>query len=401
MPSTKRFRVLAAAALLLLPVLALAAPPARVAPKNLLANPGFERSRPGHEWMPADWDTSDSGLSTVFFGRDTLIAHGGKWSVNIANTSTAFAMPNNWSQTLLIGRETWGRTAVVSVWTRSAGVEGRAYLLAQAYRDTVTKMAQIWGIDREEASSRMAINKIDDPLIDFAWQRQQFEEENTGWVRREVRIYVGAGSNVLFVRCGLIGTGQLYLDDASIVLEPAPPAPVYAIGQNVLLDPGFEAGALAWEWVVPPFPGASLERDSTVAHSGRMSMLASGMRDGVTNTRMGMCQSVPGRGLAGKHVRLSGWFRGDSLRSSAYVVLYCQTAHGVVQSPGTQMYSMTFDWSEAAVEMDVPDDTRQIWAWLAFNAPALGRVWFDDATLKVLGPSSTARPRSAAPPHRR
>ena len=401
MIAMKRLRLFAAFALLMVPAFALAAPAARVAPKNLLGNGGFELSRPDHEWMPADWDTSDSGLSTVFFGRDTLIAHGGHWSVNIANTSTVYTMPNNWSQTLLVGRETWGKTAVLSVWTRSAGVQGRAYILVQAYRDTVTKMAQIWGVDRDEAASRMAINKIDDPLIDFGWKRQQFEDENTGWVRREARIFVAPGVNALFVRCGLIGTGQLYVDDASLVLEPAPPAPTYAVGQNLMLDPGFEQGGDDWEWVIPPFPSARLDRDSTVAHSGRMSIRASEMRDGVTNARMGLCQPFSARGLTGKHVRLSGWFKGDSLRSSAYAVIYCQTAHGVETSPGTQMYSMTFDWSEAAVEMDVPEDTRQIWAWLAFNAPSLGTVWFDDGKLEVVGPSSTVKPRSTPAPRRR
>ena len=85
MPSSKWIRALVALALVTSPAFARAAAPAPA--KNLLLNPGFERGQSGHEWMPAAWDTSDAGLTTVFFGRDTLAAHGGHYSVNVANTS--------------------------------------------------------------------------------------------------------------------------------------------------------------------------------------------------------------------------------------------------------------------------------------------------------------------------
>ena len=84
------------AALLLLPgivadVTGRPASPA-VRPRNLLRNPGFEQGLEGHAWMPAGWDTSQSGLPTVFFGRDTFMVHSGKYAVNIANLSTVYPM---------------------------------------------------------------------------------------------------------------------------------------------------------------------------------------------------------------------------------------------------------------------------------------------------------------------
>ena len=99
---------------------------------NLLKNPGFEELVPGHDWMPAGWDTSRTGLLSVFFGRDTLSPHGGEYSVNVANVSNRFPMAYNWSQGVIVGPEAWNKDAVFTIWTRCNGVDGRAYVLLQA-----------------------------------------------------------------------------------------------------------------------------------------------------------------------------------------------------------------------------------------------------------------------------
>ncbi len=379
-------RVLALAAL----APALAQAPASAAPsRNLLANPGFEQRQAGSDWMPAAWDTSNAGLETVFFGRDTFMVHGGNYSVNVANTSTLYWMGHNWSQTILVGREAWGKTAVFSVWTRTNGLQGRAYILAQAYRDTVTKMAQIWGVARDEALSRLGLNPLSDPLRDFGWQRIQFEDPRTDWVRREARIIVRPGTNVLFVRCGLLGTGQVLYDDASLTLEPTAPEPAIAPGVNVLADPGFEDGALAWEWSIPPFEGARIEPDTTVAHSGRVSMKCSRLEDGVVSARAGVCQPVRADALRGKRVRISGWFRGDSLTAGAFVLVASHTIQDKQVSGTTQQLTGTFDWTYTSTEFDVPEDAALIWAWMMLNAPVHGTLWIDDASLEILGPSES------------
>ena len=358
--------------------------------KNLLLNPGFEKNLGGHEWMPTSWDTSDAGLSTVFFGRDSFLVHSGTHAVSIANTSTIYPMAHNWNQTLLVGREAWGKDAVLSVWSRSNGLQGRAYVMLQAYRDTLTKMSLVWGVDRDAARRRMGVNKVDDPAIDFGWKRQQFDDAQSDWVRREVRVYVPAGTNVLFVRMGLFGTGQVLYDDASLTLETAKPAVAPAPGVNLFTDPGFENNSLAWELVVPPFEGARLDRDSTVAHTGRYSMRCSNMADGLVQTRMGITQPIPARALAGKHVRLSGWFKGDSLRATAYVKIFSHSKNGIAQTPGKELLSGTFDWTKLDIDYDVPAGTVELWPWLVFNAPAAGMLWFDDAELTVVGPAASS-----------
>lgn len=388
MPSSKRLFALAALLLTLVPTLALAATPARPAPKNLLPNPGFEQGMPGHPWMPAAWDTSEAGLSTVFFGRDTFMVHSGHWCVNVANTSTVWPMSHNWSQTLLVGRETWGKTATFSVWTRSTGVEGRAYILVQAYVDTVTRMARIWGVDRNDARERMMIAPINDPSICTGWKRVTFEDGETPWVRREARIYVPAGTNVIFVRCGLLGTGQIRFDDASLTLGPTPPAPSYAVGAELLPDGSFEKGGLAYEWAIPPFLGAKLERDTTVARTGRTSMTCSDFRNGQVPARMGVTIPISCRGLNGKTVRIGGWFKGDSLITSAFAGLYYDTPTGMKQSGAGVPLSGTFDWTESAITTVIPDDAYDAWAWFIVMAPANGQAWIDDVSVVVMPPGS-------------
>ena len=365
---------------------------AHAASRNLLINPGMEDALPDHPWMPAGWDTSVSGLPTTFFGRDSFLVHGGHYAVTVANVSTMLPMAHNWSQKLLVGREAWGKDAVFTVWTRSNGVDGRAYCLLQAYRDTISKMAGIWKVPHSEAASRLNIKGLDDPLVDFGWQRAIFTEPETDWVRRAMRVYVPTGTNVLFVRCGLLGSGQLVIDDASLTLENAQPAAAVKTGQNLLADAGFENGLDQWEVSVPPFPGFDYGLDSTQAHTGRASAHFEfvGSPTSLTFTlksRVGVCQVISNRNLSGKRVRLSGWIKTDSLQSGAYLKIFAHGQYGVLQTVGGNQLGQTSPWTLTSQELDLPPDTYQVWAWCQYDAPVKGRVWFDDVSLEVLGPS--------------
>jgi hypothetical protein len=364
---------------------------------ELLLNPGFEDSLEAHPWMPSGWDTSQTSLPTVFFGRDTFLVHGGRYSVSIAKTSMFVPVWHNWNQTLLVGPESWGKDLVLSVWTRSNGLQGRAYVLLQAYRDTIGKMSKVWGIPRELAGKRLGINKIDDPHLDLGWKRAYFSEPETDWVRREVRVFVPRGTNVIYVRCGLAGTGQVVFDDASLRLEVARPAPAPPSRVNLLADPGFEGDGNDWEYSMPPYAGMRIDQDTTVVHSGKASLRCTPTNEGLFGARAGACQ-VFGRGLAGKRLRLSAWLKTDSLMGGlASIRLYANSlSRGMVQSDPTQRLDRTNDWSPLSVEMDVPEDAAEVWAWLAFTPPSTGMLWYDDASLEVLGPSSKARTAGTA-----
>jgi hypothetical protein len=377
--------------------LATAAPCAAAGPSGeLLLNPGFEDSLETHPWMPSAWDTSLTALPTVFFGRDTFLVHGGLYAVSIASTSTLVPVWYNWSQTVLVGPESWGKDLVFSVWTRSNGLQGRAYIVLQAYRDTVGKMTKTWGIPRNLAGRRLGINKLDDPLVALGWERAYFSDPETDWVLREVRVFVPYSTNVIYARCGLTGTGQVIFDDASLKLEVARPAPTPPLHTNLLVDPGFEGDGNAWEYSMPPYAGMSIDRDTTLAHSGKACIRYTSSMMGTVQARSGVSQ-VLGRGLADKRVRLSAWVKTDSLKGGmASIRIYCNSlSRGLVESKIGQNLAFTNDWSPVSLETDVPADAVGTWAWLAYTVPATGTVYYDDASLEVLGPASTAAPAPA------
>lgn len=389
------------AALALGALLLLAAPAAAAPTANLLANPGFETPMAGHPWMPAGWDTSVTGLPTVFFGRDTLLSHGGRNAVSVANVSTIIPIWHNWSQTLLVGPEMWNKDVVFSAWTRSNGVDGRGYVLLQAYRDTVGKMARLWNVPRDTARARLGFVPTDDPYVYLGARREYVSDGDTDWVRREVRVFVPPSTNMLIVRCGLFGTGQVFFDDASLTAEPARPAPELPVGVNLLADPGFEGNGDDWEYSLLPYDGMRCDRDTAVVHSGKASVRLEGGMMGMVKGRAGVAQLIGNRSLAGKRVRLTAWVRCDSLNSQAFLKLYCTTLAHDEDIGAPKLIGGTTPWTKLEMEMDVPPDAYQVWAWILYNAPAEGRVYIDDASLEIVGrpgertrerPQGTAKP---------
>jgi hypothetical protein len=356
--------------------------------KNLLANPDFETSLADHPWMPTGWDTSEvSFVTSVFFGRDTFLVEHGSYAVSVANVSALYPIGHNWSQAVVVGPEAWGKDAVFSVWTRSIGVEGRGFVTLQAYKDTVTKMSRIWGLPREEASDKLGIKKVADPLIDLGWRRQYFSDPETGWVKRTVRVFVPPSVNVLWVRLGLNGTGQVMFDDASLTLEPAKRPDPVALDTNLLKDPGFEGNGDDWEYSLPPYLGIRVFPDTTVKYSGRASIHIESGLDGLVQARTGVGQAFPDRQLAAKRVRLSARIKTDSLAGLANLNIYAHTPRGGFSAVVPKQYSFTNDWELTTQEMDLPADTYEVWVWFAFSAPATGRVYFDDCRFEVLGPA--------------
>ena len=379
----------------------LAAHAAAAPTANLLANPGFETTMPGHPWMPAGWDTSWSTLPTVFFGRDTALAHSGRFAVNVANVSTLLPLWHNWSQSLLVGPEMWNKDVVFSAWTRSNGVQGPGYILVQAYRDTIGKMALQWGVPRDSARNRVGLSLVDDPYVYLGASREYFSEVETGWVRRSVRVFIPPSTNLIHVRGGLFGTGQVMFDDLSLTAEAALPPPQLPVGVNLLKDGGFEGDGDDWEYSLPPYDEMRAERDTTVVHSGKASIRFEGGLMGMVKTRAGVAQRIGNRSLAGKRLRLSGWVKCDSLMSQAYIKLYCTTLQRDEDTGAPKLIGNTTPWTHLELEMDVPHDAYQVWAWLLYNAPSAGRVYFDDASLEIIGPSRSAPPRPRPPPARK
>jgi hypothetical protein len=338
-------------------------------------------------------------LPTVFFGRDTAIAHSGHYSVSVANVSTLMPLWHNWSQSLVVGPEVWNKDLVFTAWTRSNGVSGRGYILLQAYRDTVGKMARVWGVERDSARGRIGMNMIDDPYVYLGAERQYFSDVETDWVRRQVRVFIPPSTNLIVVRAGLFGTGQVMFDDVSLTAEAALPPPSLPVGVNLLKDPGFEGDGDDWEYSLPPYDEMRAERDTMVVHTGKASIRFEGGTIGMVKTRAGVAQRLGNRGLAGKRLRLTSWVKCDSLMGQAYLKIYCTTLARDEDTGAPRLIGNTTPWTKLDIEMDVPPGTYQVWAWLVYNAPAEGRIYFDDASLEILGTSTgKTKPAPAAKP---
>jgi hypothetical protein len=364
-----------------------AAPGAHADGQNLLGNPGFEAPLGDHPWMPAAWDTSRGNTDMVFFGRDDFSAHTGKFGVSVANASATLPLWHNWSQTLDVSPDMWGKDVVFSVWTRNNGVEGRGYIGLQAYRDTVGKMARAWKVDRSSAGRRMMLSGVNDPVIDLGWKRESFGENTTDWVQRSIRVYLPPTSTIITVRMGLFGTGQVQFDDASLTLETAQPAVVPPLHTNLLQDPGFEGDAMAWELSTPPFPPYLAARDTTLAHQGKACMHFRCIA-GIVAGRSGLAQVLCNRALSGKRLRLVGYAKAESLGSSVFVDLFFHTRTGYLRTSSPHTVYGTVDWTKLDVEADVPENTYAVWAWIEYTAPVPGDAYFDDMSLEVMGPAT-------------
>jgi hypothetical protein len=126
-----------------------------------------------------------------------------------------------------------------------------------------------------------------------------------------------------------------------------------------------------------------------VVHGGKYSLRFTSAPTAMVPGPAGVAQVLCNRDLAGKRVRFRAFLKPDSLRSTAFIKLQCKSIAGLSQEVSRNVMIVgTMPWTEAKLEMDVPAGTFEVWAWINYTAPTRGRVWFDDASLEVLGPST-------------
>jgi hypothetical protein len=177
------------------------------------------------------------------------------------------------------------------------------------------------------------------------------------------------------------------VDDASLMSVEAAPVRAATAWKNLLADPGFEGSGDDWEYSMPPYEGLELLPDTTIFHGGRASLRGSGGKVGPVMVRAGVCQMFDGRPFWGKRLRLTASVRTEDLRGGAYLKMYGSTPEGELASPASVQHSGDSDWTLSTFEMDIPPETYVLSAWLMFNAPTQGRLFFDDAALTVIGPA--------------
>ena len=360
---------------------------AQQARTNILENPSFEE---GGLFAPTDWDTTVAGVPTVLFYWDPEVTHGGKKAISIVNAGDVIPIWHNWNQMIPNAQKYAGKDLELTVWTRSAQLSGRGYIMLQAYRDTVMNHAIARNMSREDARKEMGYKFADDPQLEMGWGRQYFSAETSEWTERKVKIYVPPTTDLIVIRCGIFGPGQVWFDDAQLTAAPAKaPAPV-ALGKNLLANPGFERPLDEWEFSLPPTPGAMIERDSSTAHSGKYSALMTTVHKPGFQTYEAAAQVFNARNLSGKRVRMSGWCKLENVNdSSAYLSIYATGLYGVDGSLAGDALSGTKDWTFYSVEWDVPKDSYTVWARAGYQATP-GKCWWDDLKFEVLGDSRVA-----------
>jgi len=366
---------------------------ARPAGVNLLSNGGFED---GGLFTPSDWDTTVAGVPTVLFYWEPDMKHGGARSASIVNAGDILPVWHNWNQIIPAAGRYVGKDLELSVWTRAAQLSGRGYVMVQCYRDTVTNFAREKNISREEARKAMGYKFADDPQLELGWARQYFSAETSDWTERKVRVYVPPTTNLILVRCGIYGPGQVWFDDATLNAVPArTPAPI-TLGKNLLQNPGFERPFDAWEFSMPPTPGAVIEPDSTNSHTGRFSALFTASQHPSFQTYQAACQVFNARNFSGKRVRFSGWCKLENVNdTSAYLNIYATGLYGVDGSLAGDALFGTIDWTYYTVEWDVPKDSYTVWARAGYQS-TIGKCWWDDLKFEVLGDSQGAKKPTAA-----
>jgi hypothetical protein len=367
------------------PAAAAPAPGAVARTTNLLGNPGFDE---GGLFSPTDWDTTVAGVPTVLFFWDAETKRGGTRSASLINAGDALPVWHNWNQMLLHAGKYAGRDLELTVWVRASQLNngGRGYVMLQAYRDTVLNRARDEGITRDQARIKMGFKYADDPQLELGWARQYFSADNEEWTQRKVRVYVPPTTNLIVVRLGIYGSGQVWFDDAQLTALPAAPIELPA-GRNLLANASFEQPFDEWDFSMPPTVGAAVVPDSTEAHSGRFSARYSSVNKPGFSTYMNTFQVFNARTLAGKRVRLSGWVKMKDVHDSAYLNIYATGLYGVDGTLAGDALTGTHDWTFYSVEYDVPKDTYTVWARAGYQAGP-GTVWWDDLQFEVVGAPS-------------
>jgi hypothetical protein len=361
---------------------------------NLLSNPGADE---GGLFGPSAWDTTVAGVPTVLFYWDPDVKRGGTHALSIVNAGDALPVWHNWNQMIPNARRLVGRDLELSAWVKSTQMSGRGYVIIQCYRDTVLLYANEKGLSREQARTALGFKFADDPQLELGWARRYFSAELDEWTEVKARVYVPPTTNVVFVRAGIYGAGQVWFDDFTLTDSPARPATPHPLGKNLLANPGFERPFDDWEFSMPPTPQAIVVPDSTVAHSGRFSARYEAPTRASFQTFMNTSQVFNSRNLAGKRVRFSGWCKLEDLKlGSAYLNIYATGLYGVDGTLAGEAFSGTQDWKFYAVDYDIPKDTYTVWARAGTDAVP-GKVWWDDLKFEVLGDSPRTGPRMRGP----
>src|SRR4029079_13430317 len=128
---------------------------------------------------------------------DSDVIHVCKKAISIVNAGDVIPIWHNWNQMIPNAQKYADKDLELTVWTRSAQLSGRGYVMVQAYRDTVMNYAIAKNMTREEARKEMGYKYADDPQLEMGWARQYFSVERSDWTQRKARRDVSPATDLI------------------------------------------------------------------------------------------------------------------------------------------------------------------------------------------------------------
>ena len=241
------------------------------------------------------------------------------------------------------------------------------------------------------------------PLLSFLSNYGEVEVAELVWHRLvSLQQKVSLGDVLPFFNALVRGkrpedAARLWPEAVAIMANPPPPDPP----GSLLWDGGFESGVSGggFGWLFSPVSGdVQISFDRSEKHSGQQSLriLFNGRKN--ISFEDGCHQFVP---QAGRHYRLTGWVKTESLTSSEGVRLQIRAASraGDIAAQSGEIHG-TQPWTELRVLWTAPQDSGLGAVCVKRNMSDMpgsdiqGAAWIDDVALEPLDAAEEAPPQS-------
>lgn len=157
-----------------------------------------------------------------------------------------------------------------------------------------------------------------------------------------------------------------------------------ATPQNLLTNPGLEAGEKAWEMRSPSNADRTLSVAPEAARTGKLGARIVNRAKTDSRWRQGADQSI--RVEPGSTIRLSGWIRTDLTDGHAALRIYGMAdKDNISAQPTSRTVVGKSDWTRCTVNLKVPERTEYIMAYLELVG-GVGAADYDDLELVVVRP---------------
>ncbi len=179
------------------------------------------------------------------------------------------------------------------------------------------------------------------------------------------------------------------------------PQPVYAQGQQLAQNPGFEEGGApaprAWTWDQKQSGNkGSISQDRTRYHSGQVSLKLQPNVRNVAEDPLAITQIIPAAQYRGQQVEFSGYLISEGNTQGILGML--AIVRGAPQGRPDMLFqpgSDRGDWVQHRKIFNVPDDPSVQLVLICMSNGKSGASWFDDLSVVPVSETNSQAPSSA------